>query len=56
METDQEEINIGIIDIYGFEIFEVIAFNGFCVEPFSNQRGINWFCELSRIPYAKLLL
>jgi myosin heavy subunit len=23
MKTDKEEINIGILDIYGFEIFEV---------------------------------
>ena len=24
MKTDKEEINIGILDIYGFEIFEVL--------------------------------
>ena len=44
MKTDKEEINIGILDIYGFEIFEVrqigliVHFDAF---SFVNNLG-NW--------------
>ena len=40
MKTDKEEINIGILDIYGFEIFEVI----FVVSSFISGHVANYIC------------